>query len=121
MAVQTSRRSNRLSRVRRTIMSKARRLGLNLAMSIAILAVPAVHARAQASYPPPNDLPNPYKTISNWAPLPDGRKWGSTSGVSVGPDGNIWTYERCGGNSCADSNLAPILEFEPSGKLLKTF
>lgn len=102
-------------------MSKARRLGLILAMSIAILAIPAVNARAQSSYPPPNDLPNPYKTISNWAPLPDGRKWGSTSGVSVGPDGNIWTYERCGGNSCANSNIPPILEFDPSGKLLQNF
>ena len=90
-------------------------------MGIAILAISGVDARAQASYPPPNDLPNPYRTVLNWAQLPDGRKWGSTSGVAIGPDGNIWTYDRCGGNSCADSNLAPILEFEPSGKLLKNF
>ena len=102
-------------------MRQARQWGLNLAMTLAILAVPAVRARAQASYAPPNDLPNPYKTISSWGQLPDGRKWGSTSGVSVGPDGNIWTYERCGGNSCAGSNVPPILEFDPSGKLLKNF
>jgi hypothetical protein len=92
-----------------------------LAVGIAILAVSGVNAYAQASYPPPNDLPNPYRTVLNWAQLPDGRKWGSTSGVAVGPDGNIWTYDRCGTNSCADSSLAPILEFEPSGKLLKNF
>ena len=88
-------------------------VSFELAVGIAILAISGVNARAQASYPPPNDLPNPYRTVTNWAQLPDGRKWGSTSGVAIGPDGNIWTYDRCGGNSCADSNLAPILEFEP--------
>jgi sugar lactone lactonase YvrE len=97
------------------------RLKLVLATGIAILAVSGLGAHAQSSYPPPNDLPNPYRTITGWAQLPDGRKWGSTSGVAIGPDGNIWTYERCGGNSCADSNLAPILEFDLSGKLLKNF
>jgi sugar lactone lactonase YvrE len=96
-------------------------LSFELAVGIAILAISGVNARAQASYPPPNDLPNPYRTVTNWAQLPDGRKWGSTSSVAVGPDGNIWTYDRCGGNSCLDSNLAPILEFEPSGKLLRNF
>src|ERR1700736_3586981 len=57
-----------------------------------------VNARAQASYPPPNDLPNPYRMVRNWAQLPDARKWGSTSGVAISPEGNIWTYDRCGGN-----------------------
>ena len=94
---------------------------IKFAISVAILAASAVNAGAQASYPPPNDLPNPYRTISNWGQLPDGRKWGSTSGVAIGPNGNIWTYDRCGGNGCQNSNLAPILEFDPSGKLLKNF
>ena len=102
-------------------MRMARGRHFALALGTTILSVSAVNARAQASYQPPNDLPNPYHTVTNWAHLPDGRKWGSTSGVAVGPDGNIWTYERCGGNSCADSTLAPILEFDPSGKLLKNF
>jgi sugar lactone lactonase YvrE len=91
------------------------------AAAIAMIVSSGVNARAQASTPPRNDLPNPYRTVRNWAQLPDGRKWGSTSGVAVGPDGNIWTYDRCGGNSCVGSNLAPILEFEPSGKLLENF
>jgi sugar lactone lactonase YvrE len=94
---------------------------LTLALTIAAIAGPAMSAHPQASYPPPNDLPNSYKAVESWAPLPDGRKWGSTSGVSVGPDGNVWTYERCGANSCADSKLAPILELDPSGKVLKNF
>jgi DNA-binding beta-propeller fold protein YncE len=75
----------------------------------------------QASYAPPNDAPNPYKTVTGWAQLPDGRKWGSTAGVAVSPDGNIWAYDRCAANSCADSELDPILEFDTSGKVLKHF
>jgi sugar lactone lactonase YvrE len=53
--------------------------------------------------------------------LPDGRKWGSTAGVEVGPDGHIWAYDRCAANSCATSPLDPILEFDASGKALRHF
>ena len=88
---------------------------------VAMIAAFGLSAWAQESYPPPNDLPNPYRMVRNWAQLPDARKWGSTSGVAISPEGNIWTYDRCGGNSCTSSNLAPILEFEPSGKFLKSF
>jgi len=102
-------------------MKPALLLKFKLAIGLLTFSISGINASAQGSYPPSNDLPNPYRTVSNWAQLPDGRKWGSTSGVAIGPDGNIWTYERCGGNSCADSNLPPILEFGPSGKLLKNF
>lgn len=74
-----------------------------------------------ADVQPTNTLPNPYRTIENWAKLPEGRPWGSTAGVTVDRNGNIWVAERCGVNSCAGSNLAPILEFDPSGKLLTSF
>lgn len=68
------------------------------------------------------DVPNPYKTITGWAQLPDGRKWGSTAGVDIGPDGNVWAYDRCGANSCAESDLDPILEFDvKTGANLKNF
>ena len=36
---------------------------------------------------PTNALPNPYRSIENWAKLPDGRNWGSTSAVDIDPDG----------------------------------
>ena len=88
---------------------------------IAALAAAPLLAPAQPSYAPPNDGPNPYRTVTGWAQLPDGRKWGSTAGVAVGPDGNIWAYDRCGANSCADSDLDPILEFDTSGKVLRHF
>ncbi len=68
-----------------------------------------------------NSQPNPYHTVENWAKLPEGRTWGSTSAVDIGPDGSIWVAERCGANTCAGSNLPPILQFDPSGKLLKSF
>jgi NHL repeat len=65
--------------------------------------------------------PNPYTTIEKWGQLPAGRTWGSTSAVDVAPNGHIWVAERCGANTCAGSNVPPILEFDPSGQLLKTF
>jgi sugar lactone lactonase YvrE len=69
-------------------------------------------------------LPNPYQTVEGWAKLPDGRKWGAPSKVFVDPDGkSLWVAERCGGDSfgCAGSTLAPLLEFDMSGKLVKSF
>src|ERR1700728_1753120 len=77
---------------------------------------------ASASFPPPNDGPDPFTTIPTWGHRPDNRKWGSTAGVTVGPDGNIWAYDRCGANSCADSGLDPILEFDvKTGNVLRHF
>jgi sugar lactone lactonase YvrE len=66
-----------------------------------------------------NSLPNPYRAIENWAKL--NRAWGSTSAVDVAPNGHVWVAERCGANSCAGSDLAPILEFGRDGTLLKSF
>ena len=78
-------------------------------------------ALAQESSPT-NSLPNPYHMVEGWAKdLPAGRQWGSTNAITVDAKGNIWVGERCGGSSCADSTLDPILEFDPSGKLLKSF
>ncbi len=69
---------------------------------------------------PTNDLPNPYGPGENFGTLPEGRTWGADSGVSVDAKGNVWDAERCGG-SCKDSPLNPILEFDPSGKLINSF
>ncbi len=69
-----------------------------------------------------NALPNPYRSIENWATLPDGRAWGSTSAVDIDRDGtSIWVAERCGANSCAGSTLAPILKFDAAGKAVTSF
>jgi sugar lactone lactonase YvrE len=69
-----------------------------------------------------NSQPNPYRTIENWAKLPEGRTWGSTSAVEIDRDGrSIWVAERCGANSCAGKTDDPILHFDASGKLIKSF
>jgi hypothetical protein len=67
------------------------------------------------------DVPNPYRTVENIVTMPPGRTMGSTNAINVDAKGNIWVFERCGVNSCADSNLDPILQFDPSGKLLRSF
>jgi hypothetical protein len=65
--------------------------------------------------------PNPYQPLADWAKMPEGRRWGSTSAVAVDAKGNIWVGERCGQNSCADRIEDPILQFDPSGKLVRSF
>src|SRR5690348_11913199 len=62
------------------------------------------------------DLPNPFRSVENIVTMPPGRTMGSTNAINVDSKGNIWVFERCGANSCADSNLDPILQFDPSGK-----
>jgi len=76
---------------------------------------------AQAAAPT-NNLPNPYRTIENWAKLPEGRTWGSTSAVDIDRDGmSIWIAERCGTNSCAGSTLDPVMKFDSTGTLVAHF
>jgi hypothetical protein len=89
-------------------------VGAAAAMAVVAL-VGATGAQAQSSYALPNDLPNPYRTVTGWARLPDGRKWGSTAGVAAAPDGTIWAIDCCGANSCADSKLDPIRTSKPPG------
>ena len=74
----------------------------------------------------PNDLPNPYEAGVHWGALPDGRHWGSTAGITTGPDNTIWAIDRCGlrgagGTLCLESDLDPILQFDTAGQLLNSF
>jgi sugar lactone lactonase YvrE len=84
--------------------------------------------QAQKDMPPTNNAPNPYQTVSDYFKLPAGRTWGSTSAIEIDKDGrSIWVAERCGTNSCFDpatgrmSPLDPILKFDESGKLVRSF
>jgi sugar lactone lactonase YvrE len=99
----------------------------------AAIAVVGTEAYAQASAPT-NSAPNPYRAVENWAQLPEGRSWGSTSGVDIDADGtSVWVAERCGAFAppslmkpgtpfaCDGSSLPPILKFDLSGKLVKSF
>jgi streptogramin lyase len=76
----------------------------------------------QPQVKPVNHLPNPYETVRNWGTLPNGRKWGSVSAVNVDADGkHIWAGDRCGANSCAGSDVDPIVKLDPDGKVVQSF
>jgi sugar lactone lactonase YvrE len=85
---------------------------------------------------PTNSLPNPYRSVDNWAQMPERRVWGSVSAVDIDPDGtSVWIAERCGAQgflppsqmregvpfNCDGSKLAPILKFDSAGKVVKSF
>jgi sugar lactone lactonase YvrE len=103
--------------------------------SAAVFAIVVAASQAYSqSATPTNSAPNPYRSIESWGTLPEGRTWGSTSGVDIDPDGSsVWVAERCGAFAppsqmkpgvpfaCSDSKLPPVLKFESSGKLVKAF
>src|SRR3981081_4535506 len=78
-------------------------------------------AVAQPNDAPRNDLPQPYRTTRDWGELPPGVKWAAVTAVEPSPDGTIYVIHRCFANSCAGRSEAPILKYNSSGKLLKTF
>ncbi len=91
-------------------------------VAAAVLMVGATVWAQSDAVAPTNDLANPYRTVENFLKMPAGRTWGSTSAVAVAHDGrSIWVAERCGANSCAGSDLPAVLEFDPSGQLVKSF
>ena len=71
----------------------------------------------------PDAASNPYRMLENWAQLPEGRQWGAPIGLEVDhSDGkSIWVFDRCGANTCTGSNVAPIMKFDASGKLVTNF
>jgi sugar lactone lactonase YvrE len=106
----------------------ARVLALPVLAAVFQLPAPAL-AQAGAAGPPEhaavepiNHLPNPYETVRNWGTLPDGRSWGSVSAVHVDIDGrHVWAADRCGANSCAGSNVDPIVKLDPQGNVVQSF
>ena len=88
---------------------------VRIMVAAAVLAVMAGSGREAGAQS------NPYQLVANWAKLSGGRTFGSVIGAGVDRAGNVWAFERCGGESCADSNVAPILQFDASGKLVKSF
>jgi len=72
-------------------MFRTHRSRVALVVMLAVLALAAgVYAQA-----------NPYRTIENFFKMPDGRKVGSTAGITIDRDGShIWVFERCGGQNC---------------------
>ena len=103
-------------------MAFAGRAGMMLVAVVAGLALFGGLAYGQLAIEPMNDHPNPFNTINDHFNLPGGRTWGSTSAVDIDIDGtSIWVGERCGANSCAGSDLDPILKFDTAGNVVKSF
>jgi len=97
--------------------------GVTAALAIALFALPDTKSHAQVA-PDPNSAANPYRLDEGWAKLPPGRKWGGTFGISIDRKDrqSIWAFDRCAtADFCADSDLAPIFKFDPSGKMLANF
>ena len=120
-------------------MSLAVRRGAVLGISAVLTAALGVAVHAQGSRdtpsPKPSTLPNPYRLVPDWPTLPasmkgpNGHRWGEVIRVHVAPNGNVWVFHRCfhdkpsGDATCLNRGDAnpPILEFNPAGKLLKSF
>ena len=69
------------------------------------------------------DYPNNYTMYDDVVRMPAGRVMGSGNAVDVDSRGNIWVFERCGGNqgACLESDVDPVLKFSPEGELLSSF
>lgn len=78
----------------------------------AIVAVLAFCAVALAATNAPNAQPNPYRLVENWAQLPSGLTWGQVISVDPLPGGDMLVFQRA---------EPPLLVFNPSGKLVKSF
>src|SRR6266404_4298360 len=97
---------------------KIRALAAGVAATMMLVAV---QLAAQTAALPTIDLPDPYAAGVKFGQMPEGRQWGGVIAVTPDRDGkSIWAFERCGGN-CLNSELPAVLEFDPGGKLLKSF
>src|SRR5262249_39480839 len=124
-------RSSRLARLARnedhpseeSIMRHGRAVIVVLgAAVVAAFALSAQKSYTQSGYGP-NDAPNPYRFDYGWAKLPHDRKWGAAVGVAVDRDGkSVWTFDRCEtADDCSKSTLDPIMKFDSTGKMVKSF
>ena len=67
-----------------------RNLAALATIAAALAAMCAMKAAAQAD---PNSAPNPYRTVENWAKLPNGRAWGQVISADIDRDGKLSRQE----------------------------
>jgi hypothetical protein len=97
---------------------------MKIRMALAVMAFLPAAAMAQPVDQPkaePNPKANRYAEVGNFFKLPPGRSMGSSSAVAGDSKGNIWVVDRCAANSCVGSTLDPVMEFDASGKFVKSF
>lgn len=103
-------------------MSDFRRVGLLAVMAALSLSTMAGEVVAQVGS-------SPFRTVDGWVKLPNGRQMGAVGDVAIDPDGqHVWAVVRCDasapgrfGNECLDSDLDPILKFDPEGNVVESF
>jgi hypothetical protein len=87
-----------------------------------IAAIYGGEAYSQINDPITNNiLPNPYRTLRDWAELPKGMTWPAITGVMEGRDGNLYVLGRCNENSCAGRTEPAVLVYNSSGKLVNSW
>ena len=71
---------------------------------------------------------NAYAIVDGWAKLPGGREMGAVGKVTIDPDGrHVWAVVRCDagperfGSECLDSDLDPVIKFDPEGNVVESF
>jgi sugar lactone lactonase YvrE len=106
-----------------------------LSRGFSVLLCTALLCGADATVEPTNDLPNPYRSEAPFGKLSAGQSWGAFNAVAIDNDGmSLWVANRCGANpdippgasafqydSCAGSNVAPVMKLDADGNVLKAF
>jgi DNA-binding beta-propeller fold protein YncE len=101
-----------------------------MAIVLSFAAFGSTSRAQQAGHAKQKDLPDPYRLVEGWPTLPagmNGGHWGELIRADIDPEGNIWVFHRCfntepaGYATCVGRTDPPILEFDPSGKLLTSF
>src|SRR5258706_10968666 len=99
-----------------------RRAHNRYALGVAVAAATVLSAGLSFAQSDPNSAPNPYRLDEGWAKHGMGRNFGSTPGLALDRDGkSLWVFDRCGGNTCENSNIHPITKYNASGKMVATF
>ena len=94
-------------------------LKASLGLAAAVIVSSAAYGRQAVATP--NSQPNPYAAGQSWGQLPAARPYGNTSAVHVDAGGTVWVADKCAGTTCTGRTEDPILAFDPSGRLLRSF
>ena len=104
-------------------MNPAAKCIVALMVSAAVFGAGAAGAAAgdPAEPTPLNKASQHYRRAEIFFKPPAGRTMGSSSAVAIDSRGHVWVADRCGANSCADSKLDPIMEFDAKGDFVQAF
>ena len=93
-----------------------------LAAVMALVAGAALGIVTLMTTDPATEAAGEYRAVSDWAQLRGGRTWGAVTGVFPDPDGrHMWVLDRCGANSCIDSEVDPVFKFDLDGNIVANF